>query len=251
MHIKISADYGEQEGDLIELISKYDSVGEILFDGKRNQIKIASLNTTKVAIKSFKIPNAFNRIVYKYFRKPKAQRSYEYAEFLLQNNIGTAKPVAYSLNFNAGGLLNSYYISEFLEVDLELRELISNENYPERVTILRQFTRFTHSLHQLGVEFLDHSPGNTLIKKISPGVYEFFLIDLNRMRFHTNLSFEKRLKNFKKLTYDEEVVKIISDEYAKISGQKADFIFEKIMNYSYKLKKKRKMKQKIKHLLSL
>lgn len=251
MDIKINADYVNKEDDLIETILQYDSIGEILFDGTRNQIKTAKLKNYTIAIKSFKIPNTFNKVVYKYFRKPKAQRSYEYAKLLLRNNIGTAKPIAYSLNFNSMGLSDSYYISEFLNVDLLLRELITDENYPERTTILRQFTHFTHSLHELGIEFLDHSPGNTLIKKKSPGVYDFFLIDLNRMKFHHKLSLNKRLKNFRKLARNKEVIKIISNEYAKLSDQKEQFIYKKIMSYSFKLDQKMKMKERIKYFLSL
>ena len=46
------------------------------------------------------------------------------------------------------------------------RELITFPNYPDREEILRQFTAFTKQLHDNGVLFKDHSPGNTLIKKI-------------------------------------------------------------------------------------
>lgn len=251
MDIKINADYLNKKNDLIESILKYDSVGDILFDGSRNQIKIAKLKNYTIAIKSFKIPNTFNKVIYKYFRKSKAQRSYEYAKFLSQHNIGTAEPIAYSMNFNSIGLQDSYYISEFLHVDLVLRELIADENYPEREIILKQFTQFTFKLHELGIEFLDHTPGNTLIKKISPGKYNFFLVDLNRMRFHKELSLTERLKNFKKLTQNKEIIKIISAEYANLLGLKEQFVYEKIVSYSYKLNQKKKIKHKVKHLLYL
>ena len=54
----------------------------------------------------------------------------------------------------------------------------------ENEIILRQFIRFSYLLHQKGIEFLDNSPGNTLIKKNEKGVYDFYLVDLNRMKFH-------------------------------------------------------------------
>ena len=60
----------------------------------------------------------------------------------------------------------SFYLSEQVDCDLTYRELITDLNYPNYETILRAFTRFTYLLHERGIQFLDHSPGNTLIKKI-------------------------------------------------------------------------------------
>jgi hypothetical protein len=36
-------------------------------------------------------------------------------------------------------------------------------------------------MHEASINFLDHSPGNTLIVKKSEGKYDFYLVDLNRM----------------------------------------------------------------------
>jgi len=53
-------------------------------------------------------------------------------------------------------------------------------------------------MHEARVNFLDHSPGNTLVTKRGEGNYDFYLIDLNRMKFQ-NLSIEDRMDNFKKM----------------------------------------------------
>ena len=97
------------------------------------------------------------------------------------------------------------------------RELVEDENYPDNENILRQFTRFTWKLHQNNVLFKDHSPGNTLIVKKAEE-YEFYLVDLNRMEFKP-LSFEERVKNFSRITPKKEMVEIMSDEYAKLTGE--------------------------------
>ena len=85
-------------------------------------------------------------------------------------------------------------MSRHLDYELTYRELVTDPAYPDHENILRAFTRFTFELHEKQIQFLDHSPGNTLIKKVD-GDYQFFLVDLNRMNFK-ELNFEERMLNF-------------------------------------------------------
>jgi len=184
--------------------------------GDRNVIKIINLDAVKLNIKAFRIPNFINKIVYNFFRKSKAQRSYEYANKLIELGVGTPKPLAF-FEYKSLLLFNrSYYISEQLDCDMTYRELTKDFTIPDYDNILRAFARFTYSLHEKGINFLDHSPGNTLIKKIGDK-YEFYLVDLNRMVFGP-LDFETRIKNFSRLTIHKSMVEVMSDEYAKCSG---------------------------------
>src|SRR6478609_216859 len=206
--------YSEKE--ILSLIQEFNSsLGVIFGDGKRNIIKLFELEGKTINVKSFKVPNLINKIVYKYFRKSKARRSFEYATLLLENEIGTPEPIAYLENYNWIGLKESYYASEHLECDLTYRELVEIPNFPDHENILRQFTQFSYNLHQKGIEFKDHSPGNTLIKKNAQGQYDFFLVDLNRMNFHGKMSFELRMKNLSRLTPKKEMIAVMSNEYAK------------------------------------
>ena len=83
---------------------------------------------------------------------------------LMKMQIGTPQPVAFFEHFDLVGLNESYYVCEHLENVFEFRAIVQNEDFTNREEIIRQFTRFTFQMHQNGVEFLDHSPGNTLIK---------------------------------------------------------------------------------------
>jgi hypothetical protein len=123
-------------------------------------------------------------------------------------------------------------------------------DYPDHENILRQFTRFTFDLHQKGIEFLDHSPGNTLIKKVSEGNYHFYLVDLNRMNFHEVMDFDSRMKNFNRLTPKTEMLAVMSDEYAKLYNKKYDEVFDKMCFYTsnFQMKFHRKMARKKKLL---
>ena len=239
--------YQDFELEIDDFIQSFDSSGEGIKDA-RNKLKLFQLNDVVINIKSFKIPNLVNQIVYKFFRKGKAQRSFEYAEKLKELGIGTPQPIAFYENSSGFLFKRSFYVSEQLECDLTYRELSRNLNYPDHEKILRAFTRFTFNLHEKGIHFLDHSPGNTLIKKHAES-YKFYLVDLNRMEFGY-LDFDTRIKNFCRLTTNESMVAIMSDEYAKCIGKDYNTIFklmwQSTQEFQNKFNQKKHLKKKLK-----
>ncbi|MDN3671453.1 Kdo domain containing protein, partial [Flavobacterium branchiarum] len=88
-------------------------------------------------------------------------------------------------------------------------------------------------------------------KKCANNEYEFFLVDLNRMNFHTTMSFEQRMDNFRRLTPKKEMVALMSNEYAKLYPAKTETeIFEKMWQateqFQYEFAKKKRLKKKLK-----
>ncbi|MBJ6369731.1 lipopolysaccharide kinase InaA family protein [Snuella sedimenti] len=229
------------------LIMDFDSAGESIKDS-RNRLKLFQLNGQTINIKAFKIPNIINQLVYNFFRKSKAQRSFEYANKLLALGIGTPAPIAY-YEFKTPLLFKkSFYVSEQLDYDITYRELTKDFNLPDYDIILRAFTRFTYTLHKKGVHFLDHSPGNTLIKK-NEDSYDFYLVDLNRMKFG-NMGFKSRIKNFSRLTIHKSMVEVMSDEYAKCTGEDYGKIFELMWketeDFQERFYRKKQLKKRLK-----
>jgi len=232
---------------LLKLINSFDSVGTVFGNGDRNVIKTVEFEDFTLNIKSFKEPNFINQIAYQYFRKSKARRSFEYATILKEKGIGTPDPVAY-FEFKKGvGFGKSFYISEHELPDLTYRELVHEPEFPNHEEILKASTRFTFQLHQTGVEFQDHSPGNTLIF-IEENDYKFSLVDLNRMKFRA-LNFEERMYNFRRLTPKKEMVKVMSEEYAKLINKPKEEVFKLMWDYTSEFQRKFHLKQKRKKKL--
>jgi hypothetical protein len=237
---------GDFKRKLTKIIEDFDTLeGGV---GDRNIIKIINLDNVNLNIKEFKIPNLINKIVYNFIRKSKAQRSFEFANKLTDLGVGTPKPIAY---FEFKSLLffnRSFYISEQLDCDMTYRELTKDFNIPNFEHILRAFTRFTYKLHEKGIQFLDHSPGNTLIQ-LNNGDYQFFLVDLNRMKFKS-LDFKTRIKNFSKLTIHKSMIEVMSDEYAKCTGEDYNKIFNLMWHetqaFQEKFHRKKLLKKKLK-----
>jgi len=247
MNIKVNPKYASQQAEITNIFLNFKNNGTLLGKGDRNQIKFFSWNEKILNVKAFKIPNLINTLAYKYFRKSKAKRSFENANYLLSHGIGTPEPVAFAENFSLLGLKDSYYASVHLECDLTFRELISIPNYPDKETILKEFTRFTYKLHENRILFKDHSPGNTLIKN-KKGVYQFYLVDLNRMDFKS-LSIKERITNFSHLTPKREMVKTMSEEYAKLIGLDFEMVYKLMWNANTAFQNQYYRKKKIKETL--
>lgn len=231
-------------------ITHFSSSGKDFVIGKRNAIKLFELGNDMISIKSFKKPNIINKIVYRYFRKSKARRSFEFASKLMEMQIGTPQPVAFFEKHDIIGLNESYYACEHLENVFEFREIIENEAFENREFIIRKFTQFTFEMHEKGIEFLDHSPGNTLIRKNNDENYSFFLVDLNRMQFHETIDFKTRMKNLSKITPKKDMISVMSNEYAKLSNGNETIIFETMWaltaDFQYRFHRKKRIKKKLK-----
>jgi hypothetical protein len=247
--IIIHPKYKSKEETILQLVANFFEEGDVIVEGARNTIKSNFLADEKVNIKFFQKPGLFKSIIYSFFRSTKAKRSFDYANFLLDHAILTPFPIAYVENRSSLGLLkDSYYISQQIDYDFTIRELIHNPLFPERNIILEQFTAFTFSMHEANVNFLDHSPGNTLVVKKDTEKYEFYLIDLNRMNFK-KLSIEERMDNFKKMWLSKAMVKVVAKAYAKLSNQPEEklhaILLEKSTQFKRKITKKKYLKRKI------
>lgn len=247
---KFSQEYFSLDQKILNCIENFNNSGKIFIKGSRNVIKLFQVNDQTVSIKSFKSPNLINKIIYRYFRKSKAKRSFEYASKLIELQIGTPKPVAFYENYDFIGLKDSYYACEHLENVFEFRAVELDVNYPDAEKILKQFIRFCYDMHEKGIEFLDHSPGNTLIKDNGNGEYLFYLVDLNRMKFHNNMDLKLRMKNLSRLTSKEKIVAIMSNEYANLSGENENVVFQMMwqatQDFQYRFHRKKKIKSIIK-----
>jgi len=206
----------------------------------RNELKRVELNSIQTIIKSFKVPNILNQIVYAYFRDSKAKKSYEYS---LKIGEFTPEPIGYIEFYSLGLLKDSYFISECFEYDFTIREPLLEEHFENREAVFRAFARFSLELHNAGIFHNDYSPGNILIKKSQDG-FIFKIVDINRMKF-SPLNEELRAKNFSKLWASKEILSLIADEYTKHFECSKSFK-ERVIFYSQKNKKIKNFKKRLK-----
>lgn len=244
--ITIHPNYTHHQEALFQVAHSFFEKGQLLFKGSRNSIKKDFLGDEEINIKFFQKPGLVKSIIYSFFKDSKAKRSFDYATYLIDHKLLTPFPIAYIEERNALGLLGkSYYICQHINYDFTFRELIHQPLFPDRNEILEQFTEFTFKLHEAKINFLDHSPGNTLIIKKADKKYDFYLIDLNRMKFES-LSIAQRMDNFKKLWLSKRMIQIIAKKYAALAQHPEQEIERLLMQFSTQFKRKAARKKYIK-----
>jgi Lipopolysaccharide kinase (Kdo/WaaP) family len=206
----------------------------------RNELKIIDYEGFSTVVKSFKVPHLLNRIVYTYFKKSKAKKSFEYS---LKIATFTPKPIGFIEFYHTGLLEESYFVSEQFEYDFTIREPLLDKNFENREEIFKAFTRFTLELHNANIFHKDYSPGNILIKKEN-ATLTFKIVDINRMKFF-KLTERDRALNFSKLWANDEVLTLIAEEYQKHYPSKEDFT-KRVLYYSNKNKRIKNFKKWIK-----
>ena len=219
MKYKINSNNGIEDF-VLNIRENFKADAKVLYD-QRNVIKLFEIDGNQYVVKSFKIPHLFNRIVYSFFRKSKAERSYINTKKLESLNIGTPHPVAY-IEFNSSFLIKeSFYISEYFDFDYQMSDVLYDEKFDGRDSVFKQFAKFTFEIHNKGVFHSDYNHGNILFKD-NKGIYEFSLVDVNRMKFMT-LDDNLRMKSLCRLTKDLDTLKLIVKHYQSESGK--DFAY--------------------------
>jgi serine/threonine protein kinase len=212
----------------------------------RDRLKIIKLDGIKTVVKSFKVPHIFNRIVYTFFRKSKAYKSYHNALRLQELGISTPQPIALIEFFESGLLAESYFISEFFDYDFTIRTPLL-EPLEDRKAIFTAFAAYTYDLHQAGVWHLDYSPGNILIKRIEEG-YQFSIVDINRMVFR-DISPLEGCENFNKLWAFDDELEIMGREYARLSGLDESTTIAEMKHHNDANKRVKNFKKRLKRVL--
>ncbi len=207
VYVNSQLDFNAQ--DARNILSNFYSTGETVYS-QRNEIKQFPSRYGALAVKSFKKPNIINRFIYGYFRKSKAQRSFEHSQKLLQLGVGVPKPYAY-VEKRVPGLTNSYFIYQYIDNTFTLWDVLLDKVDSDKKVILDNLASLAYQLHSNDVNFLDLSPGNVLFS--ANDVHKMYLIDINRLRFE-KLNLKARCRNFENLSLRLKWLNIFSKKYA-------------------------------------
>ncbi len=245
MKYKINSDIDIKDF-IVNIRNNFKADVKVLYN-QRNIIKLFKVNDRKYVVKSFRVPHLFNRVVYSFFRKSKAERSYINTKKLESLNIGTPHPVAYIEFYSSFLIKESFYISEYFNFDYQMSDALYDENFDDRDSVFKQFAKFTYEIHNKGVFHSDYNHGNILFKN-NNGIYEFSLVDVNRMKFMT-LNDSLRMKSLCRLATDLSALKLIVKHYHKVSNRDFSYLLDLLTKHFDKFERRQKNKQRLKNYL--
>ena len=177
---------------------------------------------------------------------------FENARFLLDNGIGSYRPVCYGERRIFGIETKSFVITEELNstclTDF-VREKWRNLERGEQEKIVSGLGTFVRRIHALNVSLPDLYVYHIYITENAENEYEFAVIDLHRMsRNVTNKN--KKLKNLGRLHhsmldeyFDDELKKLLVKSYAADdSGSDVNALITQVERWSKAISSKRKRK---------
>lgn len=202
--------------------------GTVIFK-RRNELRKFKKDGIELVVKSFRIPNIINQIVYGLFRASKAKRSYMNAERLIGLGVGSPQPIGYLEVHNGLLFWESYYISCLSTCPYVYEDLFYHQfDYADEV--LRAIGKTTALLHENGYAHKDYGRRNILFGKMPDGTLKIEIVDLNRMYTGT-LNMKQGCKNFERLPATPHMHHIMAEEYAKARGFDTEKCYELMAFY--------------------
>ena len=228
----------ENEKNLCELFKNIDSIfleNGFTVHSDRNTTKKIEFNGRFFAVKSFQSPNVLQRLAYANFRKPKAQRSLEFSEKLIEAGLHSPKPIGYIVKIKRMQVHQSYYISEFHEFEHDLVPVFKDFN--THLELIEQFIKTVARMHNFNIYHHDLTKRNVLINPAEEQVFSF--IDNNRISFN-RMSLKMRMESISKLTNNIAELHTLAKLYSKYSIYSPDrciYFIEKGFEKSQRYKK--------------
>lgn len=184
-----------------------------IYRGARNTLYDITVGGSRLCVKHFRHAKFPNNYIYTNFRRSKAQRSFEHARRLADLGFLTPEPLCYGENKKRGRLLDSFYFSRFED----LPNIRDWTKLPFDKELIAALGDEMVKLHRAGVLHKDFSPGNILYRRDSDGRFQFYYVDLNRMKFGVK-SRKKLMGMFRSISLDPEQTRRLALSYASASG---------------------------------
>ena len=199
--------------------------GQSLYRG-RNEVRLLEISGMRVVAKRFKRHDVVKRCIYTFMRPSKARRAYENALALRERGYQTPAAIAYIEERMMGLVTQVYYLCAYTDAQPIRPRLIEQEAFD--VSLATSYARYVAAMHQAGVLHRDLNPTNVLFREHG-GVFDFELIDINRMRFYDGpVPKDECMENLTLFYWLTPAYRFILDEYARQRGWTQDDVAQAI-----------------------
>jgi len=164
--------------------------------GRRTSLLLLkSENLPDIYLKEFTVlPNKIIRA----FLFPYGLKEWKTAIRLKDLNVPTYSPIAFGIEKKYGLINKTYFISEKIPKAVTVKEFLNknrNMSAENRKSLIKSFSDFILTVHMAGVVHMDLHWKNILVSQGLDGKYQFYLIDLDRVKLKNIIPVTQRLSN--------------------------------------------------------
>jgi hypothetical protein len=153
-------------------------------------------------------------------RGSKARRTWLAAAHLARHGAGTPAPIGYLERWDGARLAESYYLAEFQEGVQTLREALLGlyDEVPPQSTrfvdLLECVAAGLRAMHTAGFQHNDLGNQNVLLRPEGPARWrDFMIVDLNRGRIRSALSWRQRARDFSRFELPSDLLQVLMEMY--------------------------------------
>lgn len=149
------------------------------------------------------------------FRPGKAVQAWNAALSLNARGIGTPRPLIGLRKRGRPGGAQGLLAVEHIPDSEELRELLRAGRLSpiRRGKLIEALACFLNKFHNSGFRHRDLRRANILVRQSPDNEFEFYLIDLNRLRRYARLTTPQRLRELERLSLDDDDIPVFFRAY--------------------------------------
>lgn len=149
------------------------------------------------------------------FRPGKAVQAWNAAFGLSAQGIGTPRPLIGLRKRGRPGGAQGLFAVEHITDSQELRELLRAGRLSSirRGNLIQALACFLNKFHNSGFRHRDLRRANILVRQSPDNEFEFYLIDLNRLRRYAGLTTPQRLRELERLSLDDDDIPVFFRAY--------------------------------------
>ncbi len=186
--------------DILPLREEKVSAEDVIFHRRNILFRRKLCGGRVVAVKQWVFCGLFAGVRMS-LRGTKAQRSYEAAKLLNSLQVTTPAPLMWWWRKSGPLRAEAAYVCAYLPGAVQLRSLQAAGAPDERLSHLGVVGRLAGSMHEAGWMHHDFTPGNVLLSPGKAGAWEYYLIDLNRLRKHRTVRARRGMENLAQLEF--------------------------------------------------
>lgn len=230
----------------------FEDSSNLVYKNSRNKIKRFKKEfqlDKPIIIKRYGQQGLYDNIRFR-VSKSRAFRSFRSALLLQELNISIPHPymaIEYRTTYNK--LINSYYVSDYIDFDFDLYEVYHNKPVSMYMVeeIVKSVAQNIKRIHNNNLLYGDLHPNNIHFLLNNENSFRYYLIDFNRIKKIGALSLKKRAKDLCRLRVPEKYLSLFLNSYDYKSAEKLDKYIRKYQKRHLMFKNfKKKIRDRIK-----
>lgn len=223
--------------------------GTVIYRGRNEIRRFRAPDGSDLAVKRFGSLPLLRRLIYSTVVRPKARRSYAFADRYLKLGFATPQPVACIEIYDKGILTDSYFVSLYSHAQPLFGPLVKTDRFDSATA--DEVAQLMADLHGARIIHGDPNLNNILLDPDGVPGKRLSLIDTNRSKFRCRISTKRALKNVMRVTHRRDLLRHVAGHYATLRGLDPIATVDRVLKYLDRFERNRSLRHRLKAMFGI